>query len=253
MTMTMTRNYQHIPATYPDDEGFGTYTPTHRRASLPAAQRTGTNRAVPTAARRGEREDYQDNDEASTCTTDDLEDEPRTSRQLMVSPTGRGTKNTQGTSQPQSARSPWKTLCIGIGIPVGIYTLLFVIVAGWILLINTLQYGPTHTAYTQATIKGQASTIVTSNINNTIYVTIINQKNGTSHTYTGPMLDPNAWGGDTNGIVATAEIEQGQAAPTITVHLVGDMNYFHLFFVRPQMTFLLVPDTQSGYKVVASS
>ena len=72
--------------------------------------------------------------------------------------------------------------------------------------------------------------------------------NGSSQTYTGPNLNlnPDAWNRDVNSVVATAEVGKDQR---ITIHLLGNINYFRPFFVRPEAKFLLVPDRQ-GYKVV---
>ena len=145
-----------------------------------------------------------------------------------------------------------RALIIGIGIGtaslVALYTLAFFIVLLCINLSNTWNYGPTHTSYTQATLNGVSSTIQTSNQDGMIYVTIINNQDGSSHTYTGPKLDPAAWNGDLSGIVATASVK---SQTTITVHLIGNISYFRLFFVRPEMQFSLVANGQSGYNVVS--
>ena len=226
------RDFQRHPLLSKDRQAalYGTSTPPTRRASLPAAQRNGATRPAPQVA--------------SVADTQNDEQE------MLACKTGRSNV-TPGTHHV--VEFPWKVLLVGISIPVGIYTILFLVVAGWILLTNTLSYGPTHTAYTSTTINGQVSTIETSNINGTIYVTIINNKDGTAKVYSGPSLDPHAWNDDMSGIVVTAEVGKDRPTPTITIHVIGSINYLRLFFVRPQMTFLLVPDKQAVYSVAPSS
>ena len=243
--LEMIRDFQTYPALSKKEQAtlYGTYRPTIRRASLAAAQRNG---AVKPMAKAASIADTQNGD-AQIGRSDDLDEQDISARK-------RGRSNaTQGTYQSQGVEFPWRVLFLGISIPVGIYTILFLVVAGWVSLTNTLSYGPTHTAYTSALINGQASTIQTSTINGSIYVTIINNKDGTAKVYSGPSLDPHAWNDDMSGIVVTAEVGKDQPTPTITIHVIGSITYLHLFFVRPQMTFLLVPDKQAGYSVAPSS
>ena len=127
-----------------------------------------------------------------------------------------------------------------------VYTVVFWSVLGVSDLYNTWSYGPTHTAYLTTTMNGVSSTIQTSNQNGTIYVTIINNQDGSSHTYTGPKLNPDTWNDDMNSIVATASVHPNQK---ITIHLLGTVNYFRLLR-RPEASFSLVPDGQGSYKVV---
>jgi hypothetical protein len=186
-------------------------------------------------------------------TTDALAEEPRTIRPRR---SRSGNTTTMAPYQlPQKTGFPWKALLTGISIPVAIYTVLYLVLTSWILLTNTLTYGPVHTSYAQAAINGEPSVVQVSNINGAIYVTILQAQHDGSikaSTYLGPALNPSAWNGDLRGIVATVEVAKGQHIPTITVHLLGSMSYVHLFFVRPTLTFSLIPDKQASYKVVQS-
>lgn len=244
---------------------YGTYTPTQRRASLPTSQRNAP-RPKQADSRYSNHADVQTN---PTRTTDDLDLEegedqgPATGRQpIAIAPRrGNGGNTTPPRSDgqhitysPQANRSVWKiifgVLSALLTTAFIIYTIVFLIVAGCIAVGNAWQFGQAHTASTQATINGVPTTIITSNINNTIYVTVIS-KDGPTKMYTGPTLDPSAWNGDPGGVIATATVGKGQT-PTITVSLIGNMNYLRPLFVRPQSTFSLVPDKQAGYKVVQS-
>lgn len=232
--LTKLRDFQKTPIMTRQEqaEQFGVYEPRVRRASLPK---------YTVNPKQATRNNYQDDEDESTEIIDVL---PHTEDLVVI--------QQQPNNQTPRKHSPWKALLIGAGIPVALYTIIFLIVAGWITISNTWQYGPVHTAYTTTIINNTPSTIITSNTNNTIYVTIINQKDGSSKTYTGPALDANTWGNDINEIVATAEVktQKGQTTPTININLIGQVNYFHLLFARPQMHFTLVPDKQAGYKVV---
>lgn len=241
---------------------FGIYTPARRRASLPTSQRNAP-RPKQVDSRYDNNADIQTN---PTRTTDDLELEDEeegsvTGRQPIAINTRRGgntnpprTGGQRVTSNPQTNRSVWKVIFSFLSAVVMVlfvlYTVVFLLVAGWIALSNAWQYGQAHAASTQAVIDGKPITIITSNINHTIYVTIIN-KDGSAKMYTGATLDASAWNGDPGNVIATASVGKGQA-PTITVSLVGNMNYLRPLFVRPQSSFTLVPDKQAGYKVVQS-
>ena len=227
---------------------YGVHTPTVRRASLKTVQQQRTaKRSVPKATTSAN----QQNNNADARTTEDLEDEPATTGQLTPIPIKKRSNGNKGQAvhQIHAKRFPWKVLVAGISIPLTVYTVLFLVVAGWILLTNTMTYGPTHTTFTRASLNGQASTVVTSNVSGTIYVTIITNKDGSAKTYTGPTLNANAWNGDMNSIVANVEV----ARNTVTIHLIGGVNYFHLLFTRPTMTFCLVPTKQANYKIVVLS
>jgi hypothetical protein len=252
--LEMLRNHQQHPAMNEHDRhaAYGTYPPRVRRASLAGTpQQTATRPAPkhtsPTDALDG------DTVQVPLPTTDELENEPHASKHLIAL----RNRDTTDSSQFQTRRSFWQVtftgLCWVTGIATLLYTILFLIVAGWILLTNTFSYGPTHTAYTLAVINGQATTIQTSNVNGTILITLINDRDGTIKTYTGPALSASAWNNDLSGIVATTNVEANQATPTITVHLIGNVNYFHLLFARPQMAFQLLPDKHADYKVVSAS
>ena len=231
-------------------------TPRVARRSLNAAQRNALKNATPSQSVSSEDDvpipvQAQQNYDAPEPTTDALGEEPRTIRPRSRN----GSATTMAPYQPQKTGFPWKVLLIGTTIPVVLYTVLFLILTGWIMLTNTLTYGPTHTSYTQATINGELSVIQTSNVNGTIYVTILQaQHDGRikASTYLGPALDPSGWNGDLRSIVATVEVAKGQQNPTITIHLTGTIGYFHLLFARPTLTFSLMPDKQSGYKIVQS-
>ena len=241
---------------------FGTYTPTRRRASLPASQR---NAPMPKQADHL----YDNNADIQTSTpriTDDLdleeEEGPATGRQPIAINTRRSGGNTNPpraggqhiTSSQQAHRSVWKVIFGFLSAVVTalfiLYTVVFLIVAGWIALSNAWQYGQAHAASTQVVIDGKPTTIITSNINHTIYVTIIS-KDGPAKMYTGAVLDASSWNNDPGSVVATASVGKGQT-PTITISLVGSVNYIRPLFVRPQSSFSLVPDKQAGYKVVQS-
>ncbi len=253
---------------------YGTNTRVPRRASnsqtcTQGRPKNATNNAARgTSARQPVRSAYQTQRTATTAQytqghsiTDDLVEEhlPQTN------PPGRFNKRLTGRLYPWTYK-PGALAPMGqtqmqkridgkrlVGILVGIlsifliiYTITFFIVLGCITAYNTLNYGPTHTAYTTAVLNGTTSTIQTSNQGGTIYVMIT--VNGSSQTYTGPNLNlnPDAWNRDVNSVVATAEVGKDQR---ITIHLLGNVNYFRPFFVRPEAKFLLVPDRQ-GYKVV---
>src|SRR5450755_370974 len=248
-----TRNYQKHPTMSDDerDEQFGTPVPVTRRASLPPRQRAAVaSRPAPKATTTNDAPLY--NNTAEAPVTERLQNEPQESPAL-VPPRTRRNRAIQAYAPPR--RYPWKALILGTSIPVVVYTVLFLILTGWMLLTNTLTYGPTPTSYAQATINGEPSVVQVSNINGAIYVTILQaQHNGSikASTYLGPALDPSAWNGNLRGIVATVEVAKGQQNPTITIHLTGTIGYFHLLFARPTLTFSLMPDKQSGYKVVQS-
>jgi len=253
MVMTMTRNYQANPAIYPEEqEQFGIYIPKVPRASLSPSQRNAKKQP---SAKIG----HTAATAQTSSTTEELEGNfPQTN------PPGKWRRRVQrhhpSMNQPRQGNRQYMAqrpdirrillvgIVIGIALLVALYTLVFLIVLVCINLSNTWNYGPTHTSYTQATINGTSDTIQTSNQNGTIYVTIINNQDGSSHTYTGPKLDPAAWNGDMNSIVATASVK---SQTTITVHLIGNISYFRLFFVRPEMQFSLVANGQSGYNVVS--
>lgn len=249
-----TRNYQKHPTMSDDerDEQFGTPVPVTRRASLPPRQRAAaSDRPAPKAAATDDAQVYDTT--AGAPDTERLQNEPQESIPSVLTRTRRG--RALQAYEPPARRYPWKALILGTSIPVLIYSAIFVLFAGWILLTNTLTYGPVHTNYTQATINGQPSVIQTSNVEGTIYITILQQqRNGSiaAKTYIGPALDPSAWNGDLHSIVATVEVAKGQQNPTITIHLTGTIGYFHLLFARPTLTFSLIPDKQSGYKIVQS-
>ena len=224
------RDFQKHPVLSKERQAalYGISTPITRRASLLATRGNGATKAAPSIdAQSSQHDDAQ----VPLHTTDDL--------------------LRQGASR--MAGFPWHLLFGGLGALVALYTVLFVIAFACIWIGNLFQYGPTHTAYTQAVINDQAYTVQTSNINGTILVTLINNKDGTAKVYSGPSLDPHAWNDDMSGIVVTAEVGKDQPTPTITIHVIGSITYLHLFFVRPQMTFLLVPDKQAGYSVAPSS
>jgi hypothetical protein len=252
--LEMLRNHQQHPAMNEHDHNtaYGIYPPKVRRASLAGTPQQAATKPAPKHTHPADTQSS-DTTQVSPHDTDALENEPHASTQ-MIPLKGRDTTNT---TQFQARRSFWQVtftgLCWITGIATLLYTILFLIVAGWILLTNTFSYGPTHTAYTQAVINGEATTIQTSNVNGTILITLINDRDGTIKTYTGPALSASAWNNDLSGIVATTNVEANQATPTITVHLIGNVNYFHLLFARPQMAFQLLPDKHAGYKVVSAS
>lgn len=143
-------------------------------------------------------------------------------------------------------------ICIGLGAIVIVYSIVYLIIAAWIATSNAVVYGSqTHTSYTQVAVKGNTKTttasnltVITTNLNGTIYITVIQAGHPT--TYTGPTLKADAWNNDLSGVTATARVtDQG----VIVVDLMGTMNYFHPLYVRPTMQFSLVPD-KAGYKVV---
>jgi hypothetical protein len=146
---------------------------------------------------------------------------------------------------------PWHILLLGAVGTIVLYTALFFAALCSLWLINTIQYGPTHTSYLHTKINEQPATVITSNDGGDITIIVkVTQKDGTVQTQTlsGPTLNPDIWNGDLSGIVATAQVNSQQ---DITIHLVGNINYFHLLFARPARDFVLVPDKQ-GYKIVAS-
>lgn len=236
------RNHLDSPAMTKQERAaeYGTYTPKIQRASAPNLQASQRHPVV------------------------------RPGLQVAIQTPRRTTDKLQAASQPiiQGSYASFKGLiknfiqliialiiCLA-GIVTIIYTLVFFVVAGCLLLGNLASYGPTHTAYTQAIINGQNTTIETSNVNGNIHITVITTaKDGSTSykIYSGPPLDPNAWNDDMSGITATAEVAPHQINPTITVHLIGNVNYFHLLFKRPQMTLHLIPDKQAGYKVIVAS
>lgn len=223
----MTRNHQRTPATYSDDEAFSSNPPRVLRASR-APRPSAASKPAPRH-------------------TDDL-DEP-----ITKIPTTHNRRDFNLSNYwPQTKRPLWQICSIGLCCLAGFititYTILFFIVAGCLSLANLASYGPVHTSYTQTILNGQPTTIQASNVNGAILITLINQ-DGSAKTYAGPALQASAWNGDLNGIVATADMEQNQ----ITVHLTGGMNYLHLLFARPQMKLQLLPDKQTGYKVVIAS
>lgn len=149
-------------------------------------------------------------------------------------------------SRPVGVNIAWRSIPNWIkypGLIIGGYTIIFFIVLLWISFGNVLTYGPTHTAYTTATINGRQTLIQTSNVGGSIIVSIMQK--GMAITVSGPTLNPDAWNNDLSGIVATAQVDQGK----ITINLIGSPSYLHLFFVRPQMSFSLVVDGSGGYKL----
>lgn len=284
MTMTMTRNHQHTPVLYPDDENFGTYTPTRLRASLPVAQRNGTNRPAPTVHQgrtplpKAAAEEM-DDDEGEGVDTDDLPDNLyQVSYRRPLSPSVRH-NNTQ-TPNPTTNRSigiqrgghplPPKPrlwgrphrrahgmLLVGVGmlLVMLIYSGMFWVFVGVLNVSNLASYGPTHTFHLDTQLGAKPSHIIATNVHGTIYVTIIEEQPGGKPaitTYVGPQLITSAWGdqADLDGIVPTVDVQRVQppAFPMIYVHLTGNMDYWH-FYGRPTTTFLLIPDKVGGYKV----
>lgn len=111
-----------------------------------------------------------------------------------------------------------------------IYTISFTVLFIWTALSNLALYGPTPASYTQALLAEQSTTIQVTNQGGTILVTLIQkQQDGSVHaaTYVGPTLDESHWDGDVKDVVGTAQVENGK---TITIHLTGNINYFHLLF-----------------------
>jgi len=222
------RDFQRHPALSKERQAalYGISTPITRRASLPAAQGNGA-----TKASADTQSSQHDDAQVPLHTTDDL-------------PRLRGLKGIAG--------FPWHVLFGGLGALVALYTVLFGVACVCIGIGNLLQYGPIHTSYTHTTINGQPATIIASNERGDITLTIkVTQLDSSIQvgSYSGPILNPEVWNGDLSGIVVTAQVaKDGQ---TITVHLVGDPNYFHPFLVRPTQDFSLLADKQ-GYKVTAT-
>ncbi len=222
-------------------------TPKVARRSLSATQRHALKNATP---------------QETVPSKDDLPvpvQAPETERLTPPTPLRRRDDNSENTttSQQRWGLPSWATslasnALLGILVVIVLYSLAYGIAFLGIATSNRLAYGPTHTSYTHATLNRQASDIITSNVNGTVYITIVQtQQNGTAKAsiYTGPALDPSAWGNDLSSIVATASVAKNQV---ITVNLIGNINYFHLLFARPTMTLQLIPDKQAGYKVVSS-
>ena len=239
MLATKQRNYQVHPLNEPS-----TSAPLVRRASAVQRNTTGSHTTQHEGATATSTSIFVDDDEP-------VASHVVTSAKLPNTPIA-GTKS--GTTSGRMAPGQWYSglpilvqLLLCSGALVALYSIVFLVGCMGINISNTLAYGPTHTAYTTATLDGEPSTIVTSNIGGTISVTIIHQKDGSAKTYPGPTLNADAWNNDLGSIVATTQVSpQG----TIKVDLVGSPSYFHLFFWRPTMQFSLVPDGQGGYKVV---
>jgi hypothetical protein len=227
------------------DETYGVQTPQYRRRSLPANQRNGNT----DAARR-----RQEHEAMAAVQTDPLEEgqAQKVNTGKIVNIKQRSTTSGQLPQVQQGnfwvAAGKWLFSIAG-GLTV-LYTVIFLIAFVFVWVGNFVQFGPIHTTYTSATISGQPARIITSNDGGNITVTIkITQKDGSFliRSYAGPVLNPNVWNGDLGGIVATSQVAgDGQ---TIIVHLVGEINYFHPFLVRPAQDFSLVPDKQAGYKI----
>ena|SRR5579859_4462342 len=203
------------------------------KAARPEEEEMATGRSAPTGAGNalGRRTDDLGTGRAGVIQTDDL--------------------STAHHSVLRAGRGWWQIAWIGgMGATVALYSLMFVVVAGWISLTNTLQYGPVHTTYTVTKLSGQDATIISSNQAGDITITVkIHQNDGSLliRSYQGPALSADTWNGDLGSIVVTSAVAgDGQ---TIKVSLLGSVNYLHLFFVRPSATFSLVPDKQAGYKV----
>lgn len=159
-------------------------------------------------------------------------------------------------AQQQQASPLWhvalKPSLIVLGGGTAVYTLIFFVALICIGVGNLVTYGPIPTSYTTATIHGQPARIITSNDHGDITVTVkIQQKDGTLlvRSYAGPALNPDTWNGNLNTVVATSQV--GSDGQTIIVHLIGEVNYFHPFLVRPAQDFSLIPDKQAGYKISA--
>lgn len=224
--------------------------PTQRASRQPQRKRVRRDspKTATTTIAVADVQDYDDeNNETPLPTTDSLQQNPETGPQRIVPI--RKYQSTKGYGHTQHPRSFWINALLGaLGLVAG-YTVLFFIILGCFRVMNTALYGPTYTYYTTATINAQPTEIVTSNVHGTIYVTLINLKDSTTKTYTGPLLNTQDWNDNLSSIVATAQVTGNQQTPKITIHMVGDISYFHLLFVRPESTFYLIPDSKGNYTV----
>jgi hypothetical protein len=145
----------------------------------------------------------------------------------------------------------WSVLLVSVCL-LGFYPVVFFAVLGISILLNIWFYGPVHTDYTDTTIDERPATIITGNTKGMIYTTVmITDVQGHLQTQTiqGPTLDSETWG-DVRAIVAKNSIQQTQGLPekpTIVVTLTGNMNYLHLLFERPTLSYELVPDVHGIY------
>jgi hypothetical protein len=230
------------------DETYGVQVPKYRRRSLPPEQRNGHKG---TDSHRQEQEDMEAAVQTDPLSQDQAEQKVNTGKITPIKQ--RTTTSGQLPLVQQQGNSFWIRALIVLGLATLAYTLIFLVAFICIGIGNLFMYGPIHTAYTTTTINGQPARIITSNDSGDITVTIkITQKDGTLliRSYAGPVLNPDMWNGDLAGIVATPQV--GSDGQTITVHLLGQINYFHPFFLRggrPEGSFSLVPDKQAGYKI----
>jgi hypothetical protein len=229
------------------DAAYGVQTPPkYLRRSLPANQRNGSKDA--TRYRQEENEDMAV--QTDPLAQDQAQQKVNTGK---ITPIKRADASGQVQQLHWQGGSFWIRALIVLGLATLVYTLIFLVAFICIGIGNLFMYGPIHTAYTTTTINGQPARIITSNDSGDITVTIkITQKDGTLliRSYAGPVLNPDMWNGDLAGIVATPQV--GSDGQTITVHLLGQINYFHPFFLRggrPEGSFSLVPDKQAGYKI----
>lgn len=193
-----------------------------------------------------------------TDALDDGDGEPTTTtRSRPARETGSSVPRRRGELAPTSPRrSAHWLLPVGLTVIglVGLYTLAFLIISGWITVTNSFRYGPTHTYQADARLGNQVGHILATNVHGTIYVAIFEPQLGghvKARLYMGPKLNADAWG-DLDAIVVTVAVQpvrMGAASwPVLIVHLVGSPQYDRLLFARPKMDFALVPGP-GGYRV----
>src|SRR6266567_171522 len=145
---------------------------------------------------------------------------------------------------------------MGMLLLMALYTVCFWVYSLGLGISNRMRYGSALTSEVSAVLgqgdsQANPSYILASNVAGRIVVTILpGGDTAKALVYQVPVLETSMWG-NLSDVVATIEVQQHSATPDISIHLVGDPDFWH-FFARPSLTLTLV-NTKQGFKVLVGS